>query len=50
MLHVVKRLVDRQRHIIYFKVGMFNDCFFGISDNILVCVMAFVTVCLADVA
>ena len=44
MLHVVKLLVERQRHIIYVKVGMFNYCFITVSDYMLVFVMVFVNI------
>ena len=39
MLHSVKLLVERQRHIMYVKVGMFNYCFVRVSDYVLVFVM-----------
>ena len=43
MLHGVKLLVERQRHIIYVKVGMFNYYFTRVSDYMLVFVMVFVS-------
>ena len=43
MSHVVKLLVERQRHIIYVKVGMFIYCFIRISDYMLVFVIVFVS-------
>ena len=44
MIHVVKLLVECQRHIIYVNEGMFNYCFIRISDMyMLVFVMVFVS-------
>ena len=34
---------ERQRHIIYVNVGMFNYCFITVSDYMLVFVMVFVS-------
>ena len=39
----MKLLVERQRHVIYFKVGMFDYCFIGVSDYIFVFDKAFVS-------
>ena len=39
----MKLLVERQRHIIYVKAGMFNYCVIKVSDNILVFVMVVVS-------
>ena len=40
-LHVVKLLVECQRHIVYLKVGMFNYCFIRVSEYMMVFVMVF---------
>ena len=40
---MVKLLVERQRHIIYVKVGMFYYCFIRVSDYMLVFVIVFVS-------
>ena len=42
-LHVVKLLVERQRHMIYVKVGMFHYCFNRVRNYMLVFVMVFVS-------
>ena len=38
----MKLLVERQRNIIYFIVGMLSYCFIRVSDYMLVFVMVFV--------
>ena len=40
---MVKLLVERQRHIIYVKVGMFYYCFIRVCDYMLVFVIVFVS-------
>ena len=39
----MRLLVERRRHIIYVKLGMFNYCFIRVSDYMLVFVLVFVS-------
>ena len=39
----MKLLAERECHIIYVRVGIFNHCFIRVSDYMLVFVMVFVS-------